>query len=159
LAEERPMTKNERDRMTGVANELNKFWEIEEIKARQRARERNITKGDKNTKYFHALANQRRRKTTIHSVEGPDGVADNTTDILKVATEYYKTLFSYESRPNVNIYAEFFSREEKLLAEDIEMLENGFMKRKLGKLYLSLILMEPLGLMGSLLCFIRNSGM
>jgi hypothetical protein len=89
--------------MSEVADELNRIWEMEENKARQRARERNITEGDRNTKYFHAVANQRRRKTTIHSVEGPKGVADNTSDILKIATQYYKDLLSYESRHKLNL--------------------------------------------------------
>jgi hypothetical protein len=89
--------------------------------------------GDRNTKYFHVVANQGRRKTTIHSVEGPDGMTNNTFDILKVASEYYKNLFRYEPRPNVNIDAEFFSREEKLGAHDREMLENGFSEEEIRR--------------------------
>jgi hypothetical protein len=79
------------------------------------------------------MANQRRRKTTNHTVEGPDGMANNTSNILKVASEYYKDLFRYEPRPNVNIDVEFFSREEKLGAEDREMLENAFSKEEIKR--------------------------
>jgi hypothetical protein len=56
-----------------VDDELNKIWE-EEIKTRQRVSERNNKEGDMNTTYFHVVANQRKRKTTIHVVEAPQGM-------------------------------------------------------------------------------------
>jgi hypothetical protein len=73
LEETQALNSSVRDRKQQLARELNKMWEMEEIKARQRARERNIKEGDRNTKYFHTVANQ--RKTTVHDIEGPDGAA------------------------------------------------------------------------------------
>jgi hypothetical protein len=35
------------------------------------SRDKDICEGDKNTTYFHALANQRRRKKKILVLEGP----------------------------------------------------------------------------------------
>jgi hypothetical protein len=45
-----------------LKEELEQVWKIEEIKARQRARDGHIKEGDKNTSYFFALTNQRKRK-------------------------------------------------------------------------------------------------
>jgi hypothetical protein len=133
MAEGRPLSQGERSRMIEVSAELNRIWDMEENKARQRARERNITEGDRNTKYFHVVANQRRRKITIHSVEGPEGVVDNTNDILKVATQYYKNLFKYELSQKQKIDENFFNSDEMLKAKDKDLLEDRFTEEEIRK--------------------------
>ena len=52
---------------------------MEEIRAKQRSRDRNIKEGDNNTTYFHALANQRNRKKRITVLEGPNGQVTDTS--------------------------------------------------------------------------------
>ena len=52
--------------------------------------------GDRNTAYFHAVANQRRRKTLIHSLDGPNGPITEVDEMLKLTSDFYKDLFKKE---------------------------------------------------------------
>jgi hypothetical protein len=158
LSESRTLTPQEREHMCSVNASLGKILDMEEVKARQRSRERNIKEGDRNTRFFHAVANQRKRKTSIHSIEGPRGTTDTTEKIIEVATQYYKDLFKFEPRLNMNILDSFFSKGEKLTPEESEILEDRFTEEEIKNVVLSLTQMEHLALMGCLLCFIKLSG-
>jgi hypothetical protein len=120
--------------MRQVVDDLNKIWEMEEVKARQRARERDVKEGDRNTRYFQAVATQR-RKTIICALDGPAGTVTKTEEILEVATKYYKELFKAEDRPNINIFENFFTEGEKMTQEESDILERGFSEEEIKKGY------------------------
>jgi hypothetical protein len=51
-----------------VQREIEQLLEMEDIKWKQRAKRNWIIKGDRNTKFYHACANQRKRKTFISEI-------------------------------------------------------------------------------------------
>ena len=69
---------------------------------------------DRNTAYFHAVANQRRRKTLIHSLDGPNGPVTEVDEMLKVASDFYKDLFKKENPYGFSLQNIFFSASKKV---------------------------------------------
>ena len=61
-SEQRALDEAEWARFKWLEEDLDKLWRIEEIKIRQRSMDRDILEGDRNTAYFHAVANYRSRK-------------------------------------------------------------------------------------------------
>jgi hypothetical protein len=92
------LSDSEKQRMKEISLEMQKLWLKEETKPKQRSGDRDIVEGDRNTAYFHAVANQRRRKTFISSIEGPDGPTSELPEMLYIATGFYKNLFCAEAR-------------------------------------------------------------
>ena len=52
-----------------------------------------LLEGDLNTGFFHRIANGKRRKNTIFSIQNDGMEVDETCKILDLAIEYYKGLF------------------------------------------------------------------
>jgi hypothetical protein len=113
-------------RFKQILAELSSFWLIEEIKAKQRSRDKNICEGDRNTASFHALANQRRRKKMIPVLDGPEGPVTEAKEMLEIAKNYYKDLFGAEERPDIRLLDNFFLPEEKVTLEENDMLGSRF---------------------------------
>jgi hypothetical protein len=52
-----------------------------------------LLKGDNNIEYFHRIANGGKRKQTIYSLQNGDNIVEGIEELLKLTTEYYKSLF------------------------------------------------------------------
>ena len=119
--------------MKQIKEELEEIWRKEETANGQRSRDRKIKEGDRNTTYFHAIANQRRRKNQLSILEGPDGPVYSTKDMLEVATNFYKNLFGYETKPNIHIDDQFWSEEELVTEAENVLLERPFSEKEIKK--------------------------
>lgn len=112
-AKTQPLSPQSKAHMNDIASELQKIWRLEEIKSRHRSRDRYTLEGRRNTAYFHALANQRRRKKQIPVLIGLNGPVDDTKDVIKVAVDYYKELFSEEDRLDIFLNDDFWDPSKK----------------------------------------------
>jgi hypothetical protein len=77
-----------------IKGELNKLLEMEDVKWRQRAKTNWFIKGDRNTQFFHAWANQRRRSNFIGSISDLEGHEwTRPEEVGNAFTRYFQNLF------------------------------------------------------------------
>lgn len=85
------------DAIKEVHEEINKILKMEELKWRQRAKRNWFASGDRNTQFFHAWANQRRRSNFIGSITDSAGHTWSTTEAIGEAFKgYFQELFTTE---------------------------------------------------------------
>jgi hypothetical protein len=65
----------------------------EEIKWYQRSKSNKLLQGDSNTKYFHLVANGKRRKSHIFQLEDGDRIIRGEEPLKSYIMDYYKNLF------------------------------------------------------------------
>ena len=116
----------EKMRMKKISDDLEGIWRIEEIKTRQRSRDRNIKEGDRNTAYFQAVANQRNRKKRILGLDTPEGWVEDNDKMLEHAVDFYKSLFGKEPDTSIKLDADFWEEDEKVSSMENELLEAPF---------------------------------
>lgn len=69
-----------------------------------RSRALEVKDGDKNTKYFHHKASQRRQRNNISGLTDKDGVwQDDEVRVEEIVVDYYKELFSSSSPSAENL--------------------------------------------------------
>jgi hypothetical protein len=130
-AEQNPISDQELSRRKNLREEIERVWKVEEIRSRQRSRERDIKEGDQNTAYFFAKANYRKRKKTIVSLEEDGMTYDKTESMSKHATEFYKKLFGQEPRENLRLDENFWEEDEKVSNEENQLLQVEFSEEEI----------------------------
>lgn len=109
-----------------MKQELGKIWALEEIKARQRSRDRNLLEGDRNTAYFYAIANQRNRIKRIDCLESPTGLVSNQKGMMRIEVDFYKALFAKEDDVNVKLGNDFWGINDSVTQEENNALVAPF---------------------------------
>ena len=78
-----------------VQNEINMLLHQDEVHWRQRSREIWLEAGDRNTKYFHQKAKQRRGKNTIRGILDSNGRwCEDEAGMGEIAVQYFNDIFS-----------------------------------------------------------------
>jgi hypothetical protein len=85
-----------------------------------------ILKGDLNTKFFHAITNNRYRKNYIFSLKIDNHVTHNQEQIKNFIVNYYKAILGTESSRTVTLNSNLWDSNEKLIVEQNINLEINF---------------------------------
>ncbi|KAL2935796.1 hypothetical protein RDABS01_018914 [Bienertia sinuspersici] len=84
-----------------LANELDELHRLQESYWYARARANDLRDGDKNTRYFHHKASQRRRRNHIKGImNSSGGWCEKTDEIAKVVASYFEEIFATENPSN-----------------------------------------------------------
>jgi hypothetical protein len=78
-----------------LQTEINNILEEEDLKWKQMAKEHWLKNGDKNTKFYHACVNQRRKANQIEQIVDASGrLCSSDCEIKEAFNEYFVKLFS-----------------------------------------------------------------
>lgn len=153
------LSQSEKDKMKALSIEINRYWALEEIKLRQRSRDRNILEGDRDTAYFQVVAIQRSRKKEIECLMGPTGLVYENVGMLNVAADLYKNLFSKEDRLEVDLDDNFWDETEKVTTEENELLQAPFSETEIKDALFNCYAEGAPGPDGLSFLFYQSSGM
>jgi hypothetical protein len=76
-----------------IESQLEKIYHFEEVRWQRRGGVKWILKGDSNNGYFHGIANNRKKKCTIFSLEDGEREIRDPTEIRNHVEDFYKKLF------------------------------------------------------------------
>jgi hypothetical protein len=104
--------------------------EDEELYWFKRCHETWLLKGDCNIEYFYRIANGRKMKHTIYSLEDELDHITGDEDLLKHATGYYKTLFSPGDGNKFDMHPDLWKAEDCVTEEEnVELIKPFFYGR------------------------------
>jgi hypothetical protein len=94
---------------------------------RQRSKQNWYKHGDRNTQFFHAWANYRRKTNTIRSItDGAGRVWKKNEDFSKLFIDYFQSLFSSSNPSNISNCLQYldsrvsFEMNQRLLQPFVE---------------------------------------
>ena len=88
------LTVESREEVLEASKKLDDLLLKQEIFWAQRSRVSWLKHGDRNTKFFHSKASQRRKRNFIHGIQNQQGIwVDDIGEVAEVAINYFETIF------------------------------------------------------------------
>lgn len=81
------------------------------------------------------LANHRYRENHLSELNGENGPIYTTTEMLDVATSFYKNLFGFESKHNISLDPSLWREDELVTREENDMLQKKFSEEDISEAY------------------------
>jgi hypothetical protein len=127
VANERGLDASQWQEIYEVEDKLEKIYQFEEIQWQRRGSVNWILKGDSNNGYFsHNIANGRKKKCTIFSLEDGDREIRDPIGIREHAKTFYKDLFGDEGGSSIHLGEGFWTEKGRLTNEEAQELIRPF---------------------------------
>jgi mannosylglycoprotein endo-beta-mannosidase len=98
---------------------------VEEEYWRQRGRQQWFLKGDANTKFFHAIANGRRRKCAILALNLGEGLTTDKLAIQGIIYAFYRELMGTEEPKRLALDPNFWPSHSRVIdQENVELMRS-----------------------------------
>lgn len=109
------------------SKEVEELLEKENLKWKVRAKKHWLQHGDRNTRYFHTCASQRRRKNTIVQIRDEEGRSvGGEEQIEQVFSEYFRGIYT-SSNPSLEQVEHCLNGlEQKIDGEKRRKMERSF---------------------------------
>jgi hypothetical protein len=130
-AESQLLRQCEWDLRQSIHERITQLLREEEVKWFQRAKTTTILKGDNNTKYFHMVANGKRKKTRIFRLEQDEGVIEGEKPIKSYVTKYYKNLFGSSEDGRLSLNESLVEDIPQVTDTETEMLVAEFSEKEI----------------------------
>ncbi|KAI0524341.1 hypothetical protein KFK09_003708 [Dendrobium nobile] len=107
-------------KLSAIKNDLVNLKKQEEAFWHQKANTKFIIEGDRNTKFFHAIANKNKTKSKIHKIINNDNITlDSDELICKSGVDYFMNLFKCNEGilplPNPEYIPRYIETEENIM--------------------------------------------
>ena len=131
--ERRHLSEEESQKRGILKEELEHLMELEELYWQQRGGEKWVLEGDMNSSFFHLVANGRKRRKAIMSLEHEGGTITEPSQIQEAIYTYYKQLFGKSHQRKVSLTTEVWENSRKLTEEDNELLCRPFTEEEVKR--------------------------
>lgn len=138
LEEESPLNATDGPRKVEIMTLLHNLYADEEMYWFQRSHQKWLLEGDSNSKYFHKIANGRKRKNTIFSLEVENDCITKHVALLQHATDYYKSLFGPEPMSNIDVDTSLRDSRENVTPEENQILTRSFSEEEVREALFSM---------------------
>ncbi|CAN0922514.1 Transposon TX1 uncharacterized 149 kDa protein [Linum grandiflorum] len=87
------LSEDDRRQRINIKCYLDKLWRWEEISWKQKAKENWLKVGDRNTKFFHTVANSKRRMNWVCSISVDGLLVEGQKNVAVAAVNFYQSLY------------------------------------------------------------------